>query len=102
MLTSDHTAVQDIEEPALDGIELLNMLHELASVLDGTRRYTKLLTNGIPESNSLRMYAESVQTGLNRICGIQTEMLDLIKREFLLLPTVVNTHARTRQISGSS
>ncbi len=82
MLTSDHIAVQNIEEPALDVIELLNMLHELANVLDGTRRYTKLLTNGILESSPLRVYAESVQAGLNRMCGIQTEMLDSIKREF--------------------
>ena len=88
MLPADQTAVQDIntEAPTLGGIELLNMIHDLLGVLDGTRRYVKLLTSEIPESDPLRVYAESVQAGLDRISDIQTAMLDSIRSDFLLLP----------------
>ena len=85
MLKSIHNAMQDVKEFSSDEMELLSMVHDLANVLNGTQRYAKLLSNEIPESNPLRVYVESIQSGLDRIYYIQKKIMDLAKIELLVL-----------------
>ena len=73
------------KETLLDEIDFLNLIHDLANVIDGTRRYAKLLTNEIPEYEPTRVYAESIQANLDRISHVQAAILDLIKKDALIM-----------------
>ncbi len=87
MLTSNNTVSQEeTEEAKLIGIAILRIVHDLASTIDGTRRYAKLLTNAIPETSTLKTYSESIQSSIDRVSSIHTAMLDIAKREFPELP----------------
>jgi len=59
----------------------LNLVHELSNSLDGVRRYTKLLTDQMPEMSKEKAYAELSLDGLARVLKMVREILNFAREE---------------------
>jgi len=87
MIASLNTVTQEnTEEAKLIEIDILNALHDLANIIDGTQRYAKLLDNEIPQNSPLKNHSESIRKSLDSIGNIHKSMIGVAKSELLLSP----------------